>query len=99
MAGEFRYKGSGPFTPGTVQVVAYTATAGTSNALAATTRLARVVCTTAAHIKIGANPTATTNDIYMPANVPEYFFIETAGSKISAIQVSAGGNLHICEMN
>jgi hypothetical protein len=83
---------------GTTQVAAYTGTAGViSNAVGAQTRFIRVVVTSAAHIAIGASPTATTSDPYMAANVPEVFVINP-GEKVSAVQVSAGGNLHVTEL-
>lgn len=86
-----------PYRPVTTQVVAYTGTAGViTNPVGAGIQVVRVVLTSAGHIKIGAAPTATTSDIYMPAGIPEYFSVRE-GEKISAIQVSAGGNLHVTE--
>ena len=79
------------------QVVAFTATAGTSAAVGGVTRRVRVVLTSAGHIKIGAHPTATTSDPYVPANLPEVFDI-APGEKVSAVQASAGGNLHVTEL-
>lgn len=86
------------YRPRTHQKVAYTGTAGTiSNAVGADISVVRVVCTTAAYIAIAKSPTATANDVYMPANVPEYFTLRP-GEKVSAIQVSSGGTLHVTEM-
>ena len=83
-------------TPGDSQSVAYTGTAGTiSNAL--NSRGVRVVVTSAGFVKIAPSPTATTTDIYMPANVPEYFACNV-GDKVSAIQLSSGGTLYVTEM-
>jgi hypothetical protein len=83
---------------GTHQSVAYTGTAGTiANAFGDHTRYVRVVVTSAAHVKVGKSPTATTSDVYMAANVPE-IFRTGAGEKVSAVQVSAGGNLHVTEL-
>jgi hypothetical protein len=83
--------------PVTHQNVAYTTTAGTiTNAVAS--RVVRVVCTTAAYVRIGLNPTADTSDMYMAAEVAEYFRIEP-GHKVSARQVAAGGTLHVTEMD
>jgi len=88
-----------PFKPTTHQSVAYTGTAGTiSNATGAQIRVIRVVLTSAGYIAIGAAPTATTSDIYMPAGVPEYFVV-SPGVKVSAIQAAAGGTLHVTEMD
>lgn len=87
------------YKPGTHQKVAYTGTAGVvSNATGAYITVIRVVLTSAGHVAIGSDPTATTSDIYMPANVPEYFIVPPS-SKVSAVQVSAGGDLHVTEMS
>lgn len=81
---------------GAAQQVAYTATPGQSAAL--NTRVVRVVSTTSCHLKVGTNPAAAVTDTYLPANVIEYIKINV-GEKISAIQVSAGGTLHITELS
>lgn len=88
-----------PYRPGTTQVASYTGTAGTiSNAVGSQTRVVRVWLSTAGYIAFGAAPTATTSDIPMPANTPEYFII-APGEKVSAIQSASGGNLHVTEMS
>ena len=57
------------FRLGTHQSVAYTGTAGTiANAFGAGTLAVRVVATTAAFVKIGSSPTATSGDVYLPAD-------------------------------
>ncbi len=94
----FQYIG-GPYKPGTSQVKAYTGTAGViDNAIGAGTNVVRVFCTTAAYIAFGTAPTATTSDIPVPANTPEYFLI-SPGHKVSAVQSASGGNLHVTEMS
>lgn len=81
---------------GTHQSKAYTGTAGTiDNAVGAASHHVRVVVTSAAYVKVGG--TATTADVYMPADKPEIFEIRP-GEKVSAIQVSAGGTLHVTEL-
>lgn len=83
---------------GTHQNVAYTGTAGTiATAFSLGLKKARVVVTSAAYIKIGVAPTATTSDVYIAADAPEYFSV-MPGEKVSAIQVSAGGTLHVTEI-
>ena len=91
-----QYVGTGLLS--THQSVAYTGTAGTI-AAAITTGITkiRVVVTSAAYIKIDSSPTATTSDVYMPADSPEYFTVR-AGMKVSAVQVSSGGTLHVTEI-
>jgi hypothetical protein len=85
--------------PGTHQKKAYTGTAGTiDNAISSGVSIVRIVCTSAAYVAFGTAPTATTNDIYVPANTPEYFAVPDNGTwKVSAIQDSAGGTLHVTE--
>lgn len=91
-----QYWGTGRL--GTHQSAAYTGTAGTiTNAMTAGIHKARVVVTTAAYIKIGSSPTAAATDVYMAADSPEYFTI-SEGEKVSAIQVSSGGTLHVTEI-
>lgn len=92
-----QYYGTGRL--GTHQSKAYTGTAGTiDNAITTGTQKVRVVVTTAAYVKIEKDPTATTADVYMPAESVEYFTI-SAGEKVSAVQVSAGGTLHVTEIS
>ncbi len=91
-----QYWGTGRL--GTHQNVTYTGTAGViTNAMSAGVHKCRVVCTTAAFIKIGVSPTALTSDVYMPADSPEYFTINE-GEKVSAIQSASNGTLHVTEI-
>jgi hypothetical protein len=84
--------------PGTCQKVAYTGTAGTiSNAFGSQTRLVRVLLSTAGYVVAGITPVATTNDMRMSAEVPEYFACRP-GEKISAIQDAAAGTMYVTEM-
>lgn len=57
-----------------------------------------VVCTSAAYVRVGVDPTAVTTDRYVPAGV-EVIFPCTWGDKVSAVQVAAGGNLHVTELD
>lgn len=91
-----QYFGTGRL--GTHQSASYTGTASTAVTNFTTgTQKVRIVVTTAAYIKIGASPTATTSDVYMPADSPEYFTVNP-GESISAIRVSASGTLHVTEI-
>lgn len=89
--GCFRYVDGGG------QSAAYTTTTPITNPVAATTRLVRVTCTTAAFIKFGSAPAATSADIFIGANLPEIFPI-TPGHKVAALQVAAGGTLYVQEI-
>jgi hypothetical protein len=90
------YVGTGRL--GTHQSAAYTGTAGTiTNAISSGVKRARVAVTSAAFVKVGVAPTATTSDVYMAADAPEYVTINP-GEKVSAIQVSGNGTLHVTEI-
>lgn len=92
-----QYWGAGRI--GTHQSIAYTGTAGTvANVVTAGVQKVRVCMTTAGYITIGVSPTATVAGIYMPANTVEYFTIGP-GEKVSAIQLAAGGTLHVTEVS
>jgi hypothetical protein len=67
-------------------VLALTATSAQTAAL--TTVLVRVVATVACHLAIGTNPTATTSNLYLSANLPEYLLIDS-GQKIAAVKAAA----------
>lgn len=96
MAGT-QYWGAGRL--GTHQSKAFTGTAGTiDNAIGSGTFKVRVVVTSAAYVKVDNSPTATSADVYMAADSPEYFTC-TPGQKVSAIQVSSGGTLHVTEVS
>jgi hypothetical protein len=81
--------------PAVSKKVAYTGTAGTTDALSSTEVTIRVVATTDCFIEIGIAPTAVADTgMYLPALTPEYFMCP-AGCKVSAIQVSAGGTIYV----
>jgi hypothetical protein len=81
------------FPPGPTQTVAYTGTAAaTTNPVGST--FVRVVCTTAAFVSFGTNPTATLADLYVPANLPEWFPVD-ASYKVSILRASADGTAYI----
>lgn len=54
----------------------------------------RLVATAACYVAFGDDPEATSDSMYMPANVPEQFQF-TPGEKVSVLQVSGGGTLYI----
>jgi hypothetical protein len=88
-----------PCKPLRVQSVAYSGTAGViANPIGAGVNVVRITLTSAGYIAFGAAPVATTAGIYMPADTPDYFIV-SPNHKVSAIQASAGGNLHVVEMS
>lgn len=91
-------RGVQALSPVTHQSVAYTGTHGViTNAVKGT--IIRVVVTSDAYIALGSAPTATTSDVYLPANTPEYFRAVSGTTKVSAIQLATGGTLHVTEMD
>jgi len=77
------------------QKIAYTGTA-TVIANPINAEMVDITCTTEAHIAIGPNPTATLLDIHMTAGVPRTLRCNLQ-DKVSAIQVSSSGTLHVNE--
>lgn len=78
-------------------VVTISGSSAASPAFTNQTTIVRVVSTTDCHIRFDANPTATTTQMYLPANVVEYFRVNP-GHKIAGIQRAAGGSLYVTEM-
>ena len=88
-------------SPSTTQTVSISGTsAATSNALSKNTVVIRVLATTACFIKIGTStPTATSADMPLAANIPEYFRVNGNETlKVAGIQISSGGSLYVTEM-
>lgn len=73
-------------TPPLVDQTAITVSAVTaqSAAFGGDTKIIRISCDTTVSAAFGANPSATANNMRLPANVPEYFYI-TAGQKVAFI--------------
>lgn len=87
--------------PSTTQTVTISgSSAATANALSKNTVVIRVLATTACFIKIDTGtPTATTADIPISANIPEYFRVDGYKTlKVAGIQLTSGGSLYITEM-
>lgn len=91
--------GTNPFRYNNTQVVAYTATPGTSSAVGSQTYAVKLVATTACHVKISAAGTAAAaTDSYIAANAPAEYVCVTPGDKVSVIQDASGGNLYVTEL-
>ena len=87
-----------PVAAGSIKVT-YTGTAGTTAAIPATATCIRVMATTDCFIELTLQGTAAVADtgMYLPAFSPEYFTCLGA-TKVSAIQVSAGGTIYVTPM-
>ena len=85
-------------SPSTTQTITTSgSSAATSNAVATSTRLVRIVATEDVHIAFATAPTATTSNPFLPAKQVEYFKI-TGGDKVAAIQNSSAGVVYVTEM-
>ena len=65
-----------------------------SSAFGSETLKIRLSTTANCHIAFGVNPTATSSNLYLPANVVEYFTV-CPGSKIDIVRVVADGDVYI----
>jgi hypothetical protein len=89
--------------PGQTIVLTFaTSSVPTTTAITNST-VVRLIATEDCHVKFGATPIATAEDMFMPANVPEYFELGDVGDSvlvqnIAVIQDSTGGLLYITEM-
>ena len=83
---EMRY-GAPVSRPNSTQAVTYT-TSTQSAAFGSSTRMIRVIADTDVYLAFGANPTATANDIRVPANQVEYFGVNP-GEKVACYDGSS----------
>jgi hypothetical protein len=78
------------------QTVAIGVASAQSAATASGTKYVRIACTSAAYIAIGANPTATSSSMIVPANTAQIFKCN-GSDKVACLQVSAGGVMSVTE--
>jgi len=82
--------------PGTTQKVSPAgSSAATSNAFGTQTEYVRVATDADVHIVFAGSPTATANDIFLPADQPEIFKV-SPGEKMAAIGTA---NVSVTEMS
>lgn len=87
------------WTPVRSQTVAVGASsAAVTNAFGTGIFVLRIASTAALHYAVGASPTATSSDAYLPANTVEYIAVRP-GQKIAVIQDSSSGNATVTEMS
>lgn len=79
------------------QSVTFSSVAGTISSVGSQTYRVLVLTTESAFIKIANGLAATSTDAYRSANEEAIFSI-TPGQTVSAVQVSAGGTLHVTEL-
>jgi hypothetical protein len=82
--------------PGTTQKVSPSgSSAATATAFGSQTEYVRVATDADVHIVFAGTPTATTNDIFLPADQPELFKV-SPGEKMAAIGTA---NVSVTEMS
>lgn len=74
--------------------VAYTGTAGNTSPFNNTVQQVSIQTTSASFYNVGPGVTATTSDIPLAANTLIYIKVRP-GDRVSAVQQSVGGNLHV----
>jgi hypothetical protein len=80
---------------GTTAVIAYTTV--TNGSAYTGDHIIRLVATTDCHVEILASASATTSDMFLPANTVEYFHVKD-GERVSVVQNASGGNLYVTTM-
>lgn len=86
------------YYPSTTQTVAYTAaSAATTNAVGSQTYAVRLVATSDCHYALGAAPTATTSDPYLPSDTVEIISIHP-GQKVAVIRNTGDGTAYVTEL-
>lgn len=84
------------------QTAAFTGTAGSTTGWPAGPQGVLIFATTACYVRVGEGVTATTSDTPIPANTPIAFVVPRgtgATWRVSAIQISAGGNVYAKPIN
>jgi len=84
---------------GTTQALGVTtSSAATSNGFGSQSRDVRIVCTVDVYASFGSAPTATTNDLIIPAYTPEHFKVQP-GDKVAFLLVgSTTGQARVTEL-
>lgn len=81
---------------GPSQKITTGASSTASTAVAQTTSVVRVYCTTACLIAIGANPTASATSCFVPASTVQYFGCN-GGDIVAVIQDTTTGTFYLTE--
>lgn len=79
------------------QTASYTGTAGATNTFEQGPNCVLVWCDSAAYVKVGVGVTATVASTPLPANTPIVMEVPRGNGspwRVSAIQISAGGNVY-----
>jgi hypothetical protein len=88
----------GAYIPGTVQNITTTGSSQQSSAVGAGSSIIRVAVNQDTYIAVGANPTATTSSMMMPAGAVEFLAVTGGVTKVAVLQVSSAGVVSITEL-
>lgn len=81
---------------GPSQKITTGASSVSSTAVAQTTTIVRVLCTSACLVAIGASPTASATSCFVPANTVQYFGCN-GGDIVAVIQDTTTGTFYLTE--
>jgi len=88
----------GAYIPGTIQNITTSGSSQASSAVGAGTSIIRIAVNADTYVAIGANPTATTSSMLMPAGDVEFLAVTGGVTKVAVLQVSAAGVASIVEL-
>lgn len=89
----------GAYIPGTVQNITTSGSSQQSSAVGSGTTIIRIAVNTDTYVAIGANPTASTGSMLMPAGDVEFLAVTAGVTKVAVLQVSAAGVASITELS
>lgn len=81
----------------TAEVVTVGAASAQSAAIGANIYAVLLTATVTCHVRIGPNPTATTDDTILVPGWP-YCFVTAPGEQVAVIQESSGGKLSVTQV-
>ena len=88
----------GAYIPGTVQNFTTTNASQQSNAVGSGTTIIRIAVNADTYVAIGANPTASSSSMLMPAGDVEFLAVTPGVTKVAVMYVSAAGVASITEL-
>jgi hypothetical protein len=93
------YLRQGAFLPGNTENIVTSGTSQAANVVGATTSIVRITTTENIYVAIGADPTATTDDMLIVGGGVEYLAVVPGTSKVAVLQQSSSGIASITELS
>jgi hypothetical protein len=88
----------GAYIPGTVQNITTSGSSQQSSAVGSGTSIVRIAVNQDTYIAVGANPTASSSTMLMPAGSVEFIAVTGGVTKVAVLQVSSSGVASITEL-